>query len=428
MKLAAGRYVTLPHLIVERRGESVFIGNASAGSGMECSAGVLSALSLLRAPTSLAALAERVGLGVREASEILAPLVQGLFVVPEELVATLAIGPTRAAPRSIGRPISLAEVGAGMGGAIAVVGAPSGVGAGPEGLPSHGPYLVRQAFPPLAQPPESPSGAVELPRMRPPPPSFFQDLDFRRKYPVESMPRVFDVGDVVYEAGEGLEIYGKRLGFVVERLADAGMCPFLIGGDHSLTRYSAGAILRRHERVGILHFDAHHDLYKGLPARPLCHANPFAHLIEERSLAVMRQIGLRVTFEHQDARAEPIIEPRLDYVSALQCQEMSPAEVFAGLPTDIPYYLSFDVDVLDPAYAPETGMPELGGLSFYQCLRLVDYAARHFRVVGMDLVEVGGSDRRINWAARAGARMLAQAMLGRASFEPLRTYLFRRKA
>lgn len=415
--------VVSPTLVVQRRGDEVLLENL--GTYLECSAGVLDALALLREPISLELLAQRVGKSLGETGEILAPLIDSLFVVPQQLVRALAPGATRPAARSVGAPLSFQRLGADAEPGIAIVGAPVGIGAGPEGLPSHGPHVVRQAFPTFFKPLRA-DPLLEKWQLQPSPLAYVQDLDFRRRYAVAGLPRLFDVGDVVYQEGEGLELYGQRLSFVLERLAANQLRPFLIGGDHSLTRFAAGALLERHESLGIIHFDAHHDMYRGLPAAPLSHANPFAHLITDPRLTTLLQVGLRSSFEQVEASARPVAEPKLRYVSALECQTATAQEIFGGLRTDIPYYLSFDIDVLDPIYAPETGMPELGGLSYYQCLTLVDYVARHFNLVGMDLVEVAGSERRVNWAARIGARVMAQAALGQAAFQPLETHLFRR--
>jgi arginase family enzyme len=419
------RYVALPGLVLKRNGDDVYVGNEVARTGIECSAGVLGALALLEKPISLGAIARGSGLSVEAAIEILAPLIDALLVVPEEAMAALATGPVRMSSRSIGQHLPLESVRQdGKPGAFAILGAPTGVGGGPDCMPSHGPSLVRNAFPDFLPSRARTSGLRDKWGIVDPPICLIQDLDFRRQYLPEDMPRVFDVGDVIYETGEGLETYGARLRFVTDRIASAGMRPITIGGDHSITRYTAGALLGSHRQFGIIHFDAHHDLYQGLPPKRLSHANPFSYLMSEDRICVMLQVGLRAAFERVRRGAIPIHDPRLQYVSALECQSRCPRDVFAHLPRDVPFYLSFDVDVVDPVYAPETGTPELGGLGYYQCLMLVDYVARHFDLIGADIVEVSGSGERRNAAARIGSRMLAQILLGRSRFDRLETYLY----
>src|SRR5262249_15486748 len=135
------------------------------------------------------------------------------------------------------------------------------------------------------------------------------DLELRRQYRPGDLPEVVDLGDVPYEAGESLERYGARLRFVTERVLGSGMRPFSIAVDHSTSPFPSGAVSRHLPRYGILHSAAHHDLYKGLPPRPLSHANPFAYLVGEPSLVAIRQIGLRAGFEHVDASLSPVREP-----------------------------------------------------------------------------------------------------------------------
>jgi arginase family enzyme len=419
------RYVVLPGVVVKRNGDDVYVGNEAARVGLECSAGVLGALSLLAEPISLATIAKRSGLSLDAVVEILAPLIEALLVVPEESAAALAIGPVRAPARSVGQYLPLENVGRDAEvGAFAIIGAPAGIGGGAEGQPGHGPHLVRAAFPDFLPPRPREAGIREKWGLGGRSVRLIQDVDFRRQYLPEDMPRVFDVGDVVYEAGEGLDIYGARLAFVTDRVAAAGMRPIIIGGDHSITRYTVGALLGQGQRFGLIHFDAHHDFYKGLSPKRLSHANPFSYLIRNEAIGLMLQVGLRAAFEQVELSARPVHEPKLQYVSALECQSRSPEQVFARLPRGVPFYLSFDIDVMDPAYAPETGTPELGGLSYYQCLTLVDYVARHFDLVGADIVEVGGSDKRVNAAARVAGRILAQVLLGGSRYSGLDTYLY----
>lgn len=408
------RWVVLPHVTSETRDDAVIVHNPAAGVELVCSAGVKVVLDLVgREPISFEAIASQTGAPVAAVREMLAPLIHAVIVVPERSAAALAFGPTHPTNAAIGRSLSIDRLEHdAVPSAFVIIGAPSDAGAGMEGRPCHGPSLVRGAFP-LALTAESKAGLV-------------QDLEFRRQYRTADLPVVFDVGDVPYESGEGLDRYGGRLDYVVDKVVGAGMRPFTVGGDHSITRFTLGALLRRGGRFGVLHFDAHHDLYKGFPPRPLSHANPFAYVIDEEPLFQLVQIGLRAGFEHVAAEARPVHRPKLSWVSARECAGKSPEAILARLPRDIPWYLTFDIDVMDPVYAPETSSPEIGGLSYYQALELVDYAARHLDLVGADIVEVSGTERRTNYAARLAARFAAQILLGKTPTSPLETYVFER--
>jgi hypothetical protein len=102
---------------------------------------------------------------------------------------------------------------------------------------------------------------------------------------------------------------------------------------------------------GILHFDAHHDLYADLAF--LNHANPFLSALDSRSLRWFRQFGLR-TIECPLANAVETRDPRLSFVGARDLQSVPPPDA-SGQPRLLPCYLGFDVDCLDPTLAPATG-------------------------------------------------------------------------
>jgi arginase family enzyme len=89
------------------------------------------------------------------------------------------------------------------------------------------------------------------------------------------------------------------------------------------------------------------------------------------------------------------------------------------LPRSIPYYLTFDVDVLDPQSAPATGTPVPGGLSYYQALELLDFAYQNFDIVGVDFVEVARSGLRANATAGIVAQFLLRFLLAQGKFKAL---------
>jgi arginase family enzyme len=247
----------------------------------------------------------------------------------------------------------------------------------------------------------------------------FVDLEFRRHY--RRGARVVDLGDVRYMPGESITSYGARIGFVAGAILRAGARPVMLGGDHSVTHFVLSALVARGEPFGIVHFDAHHDVTP--PPLPemnvVWHGNPFWAVLESPLLKRLFQIGLR-TFDRV-APGSLRRDDRVQYRSAREVHRMTVEQVFEGLPDDLPYYLSFDVDVVQPEVAPETGTPVGGGLSYYQAVELVDFAARRFEIVGADFVEVGG-DRR-GGAARVTSHCLTQVLFSRSPFEPLGNHL-----
>src|SRR5262249_29074668 len=189
----------------------------------------------------------------------------------------------------------------------------------------------------------------------------------------------------------------------------------------SVTWFALEPLWRRHPRLGVIHFDAHHDLYPSGRGRPLSHINPFVFALEQESLAVLYQVGLH-TIESVPLGHEPVADPRIRYISAYELRGRAPSRVFAGLPDDIPYYLTFDVDCLPVHIAPETGMPSLAGIDYHQCLDLIEYAARRFQFIGADFVEVSTGHNHVNLAARATAAVLLRFLLGHLRYRALETY------
>ena len=243
------------------------------------------------------------------------------------------------------------------------------------------------------------------------------EFERRRSYRVRDLP-VRDVGDVHLVDGEAMDTFGRRLSRLVELIRSRRCAPLVLGGDQSVSWFTVEPLLRS-ERIGILHFDAHHDLYAE-HAR-LHHGNPFRFALRSSNLIRLHQIGLRTL--------EPIVssalvaDERVDFVSAEEAASRPIADVFAGLPRDIPYYLSFDIDCLAPSVTPETGTPEVGGLSYYRCMELLDYACRELQLVGMDVVEVQRRGHRSNMAARVAGAVISRVLLNHTPHQTMGSYV-----
>jgi arginase family enzyme len=103
---------------------------------------------------------------------------------------------------------------------------------------------------------------------------------------------------------------------------------------------------------------------------------------------------------------------------------MDPAAVLKGLPRELPYYLSFDVDCMAPELAPETGTPQLGGLGYYQGLELIDALVNHLDFIGADFVEVAGKPELGNRAASVVFNYVVRFILGKKEHTALETHQF----
>jgi agmatinase len=153
--------------------------------------------------------------------------------------------------------------------------------------------------------------------------------------------------------------------------------PFiLLGGDHSITYPVVKAYSAKFPELEIVHFDAHPDLYDQLGGNRFSHACPFARILEEKLARRLVQIGIRTLNGHQKQQA------RRWGVEILEMKDLSrwPAVRFHG-----PVYLSFDLDVLDPAFAPGVSHWEPGGMSVREAVNLLQSLQGQF--VGADLVE-----------------------------------------
>src|SRR5262245_62045990 len=171
---------------------------------------------------------------------------------------------------------------------------------------------------------------------------------------------------------------------------EAGVRPLAVGGDHSITLPILRALARRHGRLGLVHFDAHPDTWDEYFGSKYFHGTTFRRAVEEDLIDGRRvvQIGIRGPLYGPDD-FDFHREHRLEAIRVETVKERGTAWVaervrrLAGGPV----YCSFDIDAVDPAYAPATGTPEVGGLTSFEALTLVR-ALRGLDLVGADLVEV----------------------------------------
>ncbi len=163
-----------------------------------------------------------------------------------------------------------------------------------------------------------------------------------------------------------------------------------LGGDHSITLGLLRALAHRVGPVGLVHFDAHPDTWPESFGLVHGHGSPFYHAIEEGLIDPHRtiQIGIRSPM-HRDIY-DWTIGKGVTMVTAEAVHEEGPESVAKRIRKVVgkkPTYLTFDIDALDPAFAPGTGTPEVGGLATWQ-VRAVLHRLAGLSFVGMDVVEV----------------------------------------
>jgi guanidinobutyrase len=202
--------------------------------------------------------------------------------------------------------------------------------------------------------------------------------------------QVADVGDIAINTFD----LKKSVRIIEAGIADILLhdcVPLTLGGDHTLTLPVLRAMAEKHGPVGLVHVDAHADINEHMFGEQLAHGTPFRRAVEEGLLDTQRvvQIGLRGTGYADDDFDWPR-QQGFRVVQAEQCWHMSLTPLMAEVRAQMgsgPVYLSYDIDSLDPAYAPGTGTLEIGGLTIIQALEIIRGLAG-VNLVGCDLVEV----------------------------------------
>lgn len=183
----------------------------------------------------------------------------------------------------------------------------------------------------------------------------------------------FDAGDI--EPVPGSDMFSLIENSVHTLIAD-GMAPISLGGDHSITYPIVRAFARKYKDLSVLHFDAHPDLYDSYQNNRNSHASPFARIMEQKLVKRLVQVGIRTFTAHQREQV------RKFGVESIEMHQLSDR---LQLEFDTPVYISFDIDALDPAFAPGVSHREPGGMSTRQAIDLIQRLKG--RVVGADIVE-----------------------------------------
>ncbi|MDA1028335.1 MAG: agmatinase [Bacteroidetes bacterium] len=185
---------------------------------------------------------------------------------------------------------------------------------------------------------------------------------------------VEDLGDLVLPLGEG---HRSAITTAIDNLLQLGKKVVVLGGDHSISYPILRAYAKRHPVLHVIHFDAHPDLYDELDGDKYSHACPFARLLEEFSHVRLTQIGIRTL-------NEPCRRQAIRF--GVRVFEMRDLPAPSLLDVDGPVYISLDLDVLDPAFAPGVSHYEPGGLSVREVLGYLQSIKND--IVGADIVEL----------------------------------------
>lgn len=207
-----------------------------------------------------------------------------------------------------------------------------------------------------------------------------------------------DAGDLVFDGVEPESVF-DTIKSKISALIENGDQVLSLGGDHSVSYPIISAFTERYQDLNILHLDAHSDLYEDFEGNPYSHASPFARILEEGRASTLTQVGIRTFNAHQKAQAEKyqvqVIEAKdfnLDFIRDLKG----------------PLYLSLDLDVLDPAFAPGVSHHEPGGLSTREVLQVIQQI--NVPIVGADIVEYNPMRDINHMTAMVAYKMMKELM------------------
>ncbi len=233
-----------------------------------------------------------------------------------------------------------------------------------------------------------------------------------------------DVGQMaICDMGEFEIALGDLLGSLKRIEDQASSIPHLLcmGGEHTITLPLLRSLRKREgQPLALLHFDAHADTWEDSFGQTFGHGSVFLHALNEGLVDPHRMIQIGIRSPIQRDIYDWTVNQGVTILSAQDVHAMGveaiARRIRAVLKPDHPTYLSFDIDCLDPAFAPGTGTPEIGGLATWQAQALLRHLT-HVSFIGMDVVEVLPAHDVSEITALAAATMMWEylALLGRPS-------------
>ncbi|MDT8378288.1 MAG: agmatinase [Desulfotignum sp.] len=206
-----------------------------------------------------------------------------------------------------------------------------------------------------------------------------------------------DVGDLVLHGNpDPVAQIRTRTSELLERSGPL-LC---LGGDHAVTYPVVHAVCEKYASLNILHFDAHPDLYDELHNDRLSHACPFARIMETGRVHRLVQVGIRCMTGHQKQQAKKF---------GVEVHEMKDWQGPPAFSFDGPLYISFDMDALDPAFAPGVSHWEPGGLSLRDVLQVLRQITAE-SIVSADLVEFNPRRDPSGRTAMVAAKIMKEMM------------------
>jgi len=224
--------------------------------------------------------------------------------------------------------------------------------------------------------------------------------------------RIADMGDVSFTDAFHLEASHTNITQFYHEVHAAGVVPLSVGGDHSISLPILRAITADGP-VGMVHIDAHTDTFDEELGSKFTHGTPFRRAVEEGFLDPKRtvQIGIRGAQDSEEGWTFSL-ESGMRVIFIEEFTRLGVEGVIAEarrVVADGPTYLSFDIDSLDPAFAPGTGTPEVGGITTIEAQTLVR-GLRGLDLIGGDMVEVSPPFDPSGITALVGATMMYEIL------------------
>jgi len=229
----------------------------------------------------------------------------------------------------------------------------------------------------------------------------WEERRFPWNFDIHDRITVQDYGDVEFLFGDSEHMLKTVEAYASDILA-ANKTLISFGGDHFVTLPLLRAHAKHHGELALIHFDAHTDTYK--EDERYSHGSMFYHAPNEGLIdpGASIQVGIRTNYQREDHGFQVL--------NAHQVNEQSVEETIAQIKQRVGHrkaYLTFDIDCLDPAYAPGTGTPVIGGLSSSRALRILQ-GLSELNIVGYDVVEVSPAYDSSEITQLAGATLALQ--------------------
>lgn len=218
--------------------------------------------------------------------------------------------------------------------------------------------------------------------------------------------KFFDAGDIPLPFGNAQKSLEEIEKYVRKVLAD-GKIPVGMGGEHLVTWGVVRAIYEKYPDVAVLHFDAHTDLRTDYEGEPLSHATPIRKIAEMIGPSNVYSFGIRSGLKEEFEWAKEngmfiakfeVLEPLKEVLPTLKGRNV---------------YITTDIDVLDPAFAPGTGTVDCGGITSKELLAAIHEIARsEVNVIGFDLVEVAPVYDHSEMTVNTASKLLREMILG----------------